>query len=78
MRQMQMQEENEIYIPFDELTTDEEVKKYLMNEVCDLANNYVRDKLWFLRGTEKYEIITLKSVKAVIADDSDLNIVLNI
>jgi hypothetical protein len=71
-----MQQDKELYIPLNEYTNDNDLKEYLFNEVCDLATNYVRDKNWYLRDTDKYEIITLKSVKTAIKEDEELDILL--
>ena len=61
-------EENELYIPIDEYTTDKSLKDYLANEVLELANYYAIE--------ESQDIISVKAIKHVIEQDKDLEILL--
>jgi hypothetical protein len=62
--------DNKLDIPLNDYKTDNELKEYMFNEICDLATYYSRD-------ADSHDVITVKSINYVIKNDDDLSVLLN-
>ena len=62
--------DNGLYIPLDDYSNDDDMKEYIIDEVLDLAKHYERDN-------NQSDVISLKTIKTVIKNDTDLKLILS-